>query len=59
MTNDMSGHYWTVKERRELFEDFAKSKGFDPTIISNWYSVRREEILPFKVCVVLYACIFK
>lgn len=47
------GQYWTVNERRELLEDFARNKGFDPKLISNWYVVKREELLPFKVFVVI------
>ena len=32
-----------------MFVAFAKSKGFDPFVADNWYSVSRDEIIKFKV----------
>jgi hypothetical protein len=45
-----SGH-WTKDGNniRELLEEFAKSKKFDPLIAENWYSISNREFLEFKV----------
>eukprot|EP00026_Physarum_polycephalum_P001339 Phypoly_transcript_01340.p1 GENE.Phypoly_transcript_01340~~Phypoly_transcript_01340.p1 ORF type:complete len:1070 (+),score=142.73 Phypoly_transcript_01340:227-3436(+) len=40
--------FWHVSDRKNIFLDFARYKGFDPTNFSNWYMVRKEEIFPYK-----------
>eukprot|EP00026_Physarum_polycephalum_P000399 Phypoly_transcript_00400.p1 GENE.Phypoly_transcript_00400~~Phypoly_transcript_00400.p1 ORF type:complete len:1105 (+),score=129.94 Phypoly_transcript_00400:31-3345(+) len=41
--------YWTdLENQRHFFRSFAKAKGFDPLIPSNWYPVTSEDILEVK-----------
>eukprot|EP00026_Physarum_polycephalum_P000830 Phypoly_transcript_00831.p1 GENE.Phypoly_transcript_00831~~Phypoly_transcript_00831.p1 ORF type:complete len:1315 (+),score=159.79 Phypoly_transcript_00831:513-3947(+) len=47
----LSRNYWIVNElqhKQELFVNFAISKGFDPLIPCNWYSITEAEILSYK-----------
>jgi hypothetical protein len=37
------------EDRRNFFENYAKSKGFDPLVPDNWYNVTREQVMSFKV----------
>jgi len=42
-------NFWTDKDnRKNFFNSFAKSKGFDPLIPENWYSITVADILPVK-----------
>ena len=44
------GHYWkNTQNIKAWFDDFAKTKGFDPLIADNWYHVAREDIYGAKV----------
>jgi len=37
--------YWREKQhRRDFFNEFAKEKGFDPSVPENWYSVTAAQI---------------
>ena len=37
------------RNRRLLFEKYARIKGFDPRVAANWYSEPQEDIVLFKV----------
>lgn len=42
--------YWKDKsKRRALFENYAKSNGFDPLLPKNWDNVTTRMIFAFKV----------
>ena len=42
--------YWQIRSnRRRLFEDFAKTHGFDPLLSTNWYSVKQDDFSKAKV----------
>lgn len=39
----ISGNYWMdVGKRRELFDNIAKSRNFDPLIAENWYKFAKD-----------------
>ena len=45
-----AGKYWDKKEHRKLFfDDLARTKGFDPLVAENWYSIDKETVLAEKV----------
>ena len=45
------GSYWhDLNNRKSFFDDFAKSKGFDPLLPENWYKIPRDEVIEYKVC---------
>lgn len=48
----MIDNHWNSKENiRNFFDSFAASKGFDPLLCENWYSVTQQAVLKAKVCV--------
>ena len=49
-TDSLLAGYWNDSDnQRSFFLSFAKTKGFDPLIPSNWYTINAEEILQLKV----------
>lgn len=38
-----------MERRREIFEKFAHSQGFDPQVAQNWYSVNQVQLLKVPV----------
>ena len=42
-------HWSDVDNRRRFFDDFAKSKGFDPLGTNTWGSVTHDEVINSKV----------
>lgn len=55
------GSYWQSQEnKRNLFEVFAKQRGFDPLVPSNWYPLSiKKDLLPQKVSFVyLFVFVF-
>lgn len=42
-------YYISMKRRREFFNEFAFSHGFDPLVPDHWYTIARERILQLKV----------
>eukprot|EP00026_Physarum_polycephalum_P001930 Phypoly_transcript_01933.p1 GENE.Phypoly_transcript_01933~~Phypoly_transcript_01933.p1 ORF type:complete len:924 (+),score=109.23 Phypoly_transcript_01933:169-2940(+) len=46
---DVARDQWrTVDSRRKFFIAYAKKKGFDPFVASNWYSLTLEHLRPIK-----------
>lgn len=46
----IAGNYWKDRNnRREFFVNFAKQKGFDALIASNWFSRNPKSIIEAKV----------
>ena len=44
------GHYWkNTQNIKAWFDDFARTKDFDPRIADNWYKVSHKEDLGEKV----------
>jgi hypothetical protein len=41
--------YADLNNRREVFNKFARKKGFDPLVAEKWYNVPRQDILATKV----------
>jgi hypothetical protein len=39
------------KERRQFFIDLAATKGFNPFVAENWYSITAEQVRREKVCI--------
>lgn len=37
------------KNRKEFFDNFAKSCGFDPLDTEKWYSVTKQQLMAHKV----------
>lgn len=51
------GNYWlSANNRRTFFDNIAKRKGFDPLVPSNWYSLKRGNVLNEKVCALKINC---
>lgn len=47
--------FWTKPENRRLFfDEFAKSRGFDPLLASNWYDFISDDFIKIKVCICLF-----
>ena len=42
-----------AKNRRKLFEDFAKRNQFDPLVAEHWYATTHEQVAAFKVYISL------
>jgi hypothetical protein len=38
-------HYIEIEKRRKFFDEFAKSKNFNPLDAENWYSITKAQIL--------------
>eukprot|EP00026_Physarum_polycephalum_P002904 Phypoly_transcript_02913.p1 GENE.Phypoly_transcript_02913~~Phypoly_transcript_02913.p1 ORF type:complete len:747 (+),score=87.92 Phypoly_transcript_02913:75-2315(+) len=47
-------HWQSISNRRKYLEQYAKSKGFDPLVTTNWYSVQVADFLIHKGGKVLY-----
>lgn len=45
----LGGFLATKKNRRSVFEAFAKYKKFDPLVPLNWYSILQDDFRSFKV----------
>lgn len=50
----VEGHWTDLNNRRRVFEDYAKSKGFDPLIPKFWYSQHATSINSFKVFILFF-----
>lgn len=50
LTHYSENYYADAVNRKKIFDKFAKSRGFDPLVAENWYSITSEDILPFRVC---------
>ena len=37
--NVISGKTWRVGSRRQIMDQFAQRKGFDPLMVDNWYNI--------------------
>jgi hypothetical protein len=54
----LSSAPWSDREnRREFFEKYAQSCGFDPLVPENWYSVPKQTILALKVLIIIIVII--
>ncbi len=43
-------NYWHSEDnRRNFFREIANTMKFDPLVATNWYKIKKEDILPFKV----------
>lgn len=42
--------YQSVKNRRELFDSFAKFYAFDPLVAKNWYNISAAKLGNLRVC---------
>lgn len=50
IVNLLQGNFWNDPQNRRLFfENFARSKGFDPLQASRWYSVTIADLAGVKV----------
>eukprot|EP00026_Physarum_polycephalum_P000662 Phypoly_transcript_00663.p1 GENE.Phypoly_transcript_00663~~Phypoly_transcript_00663.p1 ORF type:complete len:1097 (+),score=133.55 Phypoly_transcript_00663:927-4217(+) len=43
-----SGHWNEIRNHREFFDNFALSRGFEPLVAKNWYSVTQQQVLETK-----------
>jgi hypothetical protein len=39
-----------MDNRKKLFLDFAKQKGFDPLVPENWYNIKEDKLNEIRVC---------
>lgn len=44
-----SGSHWMTMKNKMFFDNFARQRGFDPLVASNWYGVRHEDVTTQKV----------
>lgn len=42
-------HWFSIQNRRDFFEDFAKDHNFDALVADNWYSHNADSLRSFKV----------
>jgi hypothetical protein len=45
---------WRKNQQRILFDQFAKSKGFNPLDVAGWYSTTRKQLESAVCCIPLY-----
>lgn len=45
----LENHWHDIINRRKYFEQYARSKGFDPLVPDNWYAVQVIDLLRHKV----------
>ena len=50
----LGGHWNEIQNRREFFDNFALSHGFDPLVPQHWYPVTQQQVLETKVWLFLY-----
>lgn len=43
-------HYEDVDNRKNIFLDYAKQKGFNPLIPEHWYSITNNSLRSVQVC---------
>lgn len=48
-----AGVYMTDTNYRKIFEEFATSRGFNPSVAHSWYSQKRDDMVSSKVCKLL------
>lgn len=48
------GHWLSLQNQKNFFEDFADKMGFDPLKTSHWYSITTDQVVAEKVLCSLF-----
>lgn len=53
------GNFWSDRaNRRRFFDEYAVANGFDSRSVKNWYQIRKEDVLKFKVIIRIQYLVF-